>query len=31
MHSPGPVVDESMQKFPVVVKKIRKVFGEDDI
>ena len=31
MRSPGPVPEESLQKFPVVTKKIRKVFGEDDI
>jgi 5-methylthioadenosine/S-adenosylhomocysteine deaminase len=31
MRSPGPVTEESPQKFPIVTKKIRKVFGEDDI
>ena len=31
MRSPGPVPGESLQKSPVVTKKIRKVFGEDDI
>ena len=31
MRSPGPVPGESLQKFPVVTKTIRKVFGEDDI
>lgn len=31
MRSPGPVPGESLQKFPVVTKKIKKVFGEDDI
>ena len=31
MRSPGPAPDESLQKFPIVTKKIRKVFGEDDI
>jgi 5-methylthioadenosine/S-adenosylhomocysteine deaminase len=30
-RSPGAVPEESLQKFPVVTKKIRKVFGEDDI
>ena len=31
MPPPGPVPGDSLQKFPVVTKKIRKVFGEDDI
>jgi 5-methylthioadenosine/S-adenosylhomocysteine deaminase len=30
MRPPGPAPDESLQKFPIVTKKIRKVFGEDD-
>ena len=31
MRSPAPAPGESLQKFPVVTNKIRKVFGEDDI
>jgi hypothetical protein len=31
MRSPGPVPGESLQKSPVITKKIRKVFGEDEI
>jgi hypothetical protein len=31
MRSPGPAPEESQQKFPIVTKKIKKVFGEDDI
>jgi len=31
MTPPGPASGESQQKFPVVTKKISKVFGEDDI
>ncbi len=28
---PGPASEETLQKFPVVTKKIGKIFGEDDV
>ncbi len=31
LRPPGPPPEESLQKFPVVTKTIRRVFGEDDI
>ncbi len=31
MHAPGPGADETIQKPPVVTRRIGKVFGEDDI
>jgi cytosine/adenosine deaminase-related metal-dependent hydrolase len=31
LRPPGPVPEEMPQKFPVITKKIKKVFGEDDI
>jgi hypothetical protein len=31
MRPPGKAPDETLQKFPIVTKKLGKVFGEDDI